>query len=201
MRFSDVCLGGAIKRFEMRLDQYLLETTSVIESLADRSDEIQMVIERCVSAVSAGRKIIFCGNGGSAGDAQHLSAELMGRFLFDRRPIASISLTVDTSALTAIGNDYGFDQVFSRQLLGLGKQGDVLIGLSTSGNSLNVVTAFEVARTMGITTVGFTGSLQSKMDQLSDILVKVNSSTTHLIQEAQFVVGHYICLKVEQAFS
>jgi len=147
--------------------------------------------------LTQGRKVIFCGNGGSAADAQHLAAELMGRFLFDRDPMAAVSLTVDTSALTAIGNDYGFADVFSRQLRGIGVAGDVILGMSTSGNSENVVRAFEAAHSLGITTIGLTGAGGGKMAALSDILIAVPHRQTNHIQEAHIAIGHMICAMVE----
>jgi D-sedoheptulose 7-phosphate isomerase len=154
------------------------------------------MIERCLRA---GGKVMFCGNGGSAADAQHLAAELMGRFLADRAPMASVALTVDSSALTAIGNDYGFDQVFARQLRGLGRAGDVLVGISTSGNSANIVAAFEVARELGIQTLALTGGGGGKMATLADLLVNAPSLSTPRIQELHIAIGHTICELVEDA--
>lgn len=162
------------------------------------SDVVSSSADAWISAISKGRKVIFCGNGGSAADAQHLAAELMGRFLFDRDPMPALSLTVDTSALTAIGNDYGYENVFSRQLRGIGQAGDVLVGLSTSGNSRNVVKAFEVAREMGIVTIALTGEKGGLMEPLSDILISVPHGRTNHIQEAHIAVGHLICAIVER---
>lgn len=176
---------------------YLAETVALLKSTHDLEQEILRAVEVWKSAIQAGGKVIFCGNGGSAADAQHLAAELMGRFLFDRAPMAAVSLTVDTSALTAIGNDYGYADVFSRQLRGIGKKGDVIVGMSTSGNSENVVKAFEVARELGITTVGLTGTGGGKMAALSDILLAVPNSRTNHIQEAHIAIGHMICAMVE----
>lgn len=150
-----------------------------------------------ISALSNGGRVFFCGNGGSAADAQHLAAELMGRFLINREPMAAVSLTVDTSALTAIGNDYGYDKVFSRQLRGLARPGDVLVGLSTSGNSANVVGALEAARGMGVKTIGLTGRGGGRMASLSDVLIAVDHDRTNHIQEAHIVIGHMICAFVE----
>lgn len=152
-----------------------------------------------IASLSVGGKVIFCGNGGSAADAQHLAAELMGRFLIDREPMAAISLTVDTSALTAIGNDYGYDKVFSRQLRGLARPDDVLVGLSTSGNSENIVSAFEAARNMGVKTIGLTGRGGGRMASLSDLLIAVDDDRTSHIQEAHIVIGHMLCAFVEDA--
>jgi D-sedoheptulose 7-phosphate isomerase len=150
-------------------------------------------------ALRAGGKVMFCGNGGSAADAQHLAAELMGRFLADRAPMASVALTVDSSALTAIGNDYGFDQVFARQVRGLGRAGDVLVGISTSGNSANILAAFEVARELGIRSVALTGGGGGKMALLADLLINAPSLSTPRIQELHIAIGHTICELVEDA--
>jgi D-sedoheptulose 7-phosphate isomerase len=156
------------------------------------------LIERCLRA---GGKVMFCGNGGSAADAQHLAAELMGRFLADRAPMASVALTVDSSALTAIGNDYGFDQVFARQVRGLGRAGDVLVGISTSGNSANVVAAFEVARELDVQTIALTGGGGGTMATLADLLINAPSLSTPRIQELHIAIGHTICELVEDALS
>ncbi len=146
-----------------------------------------------VQALKRGNKIIFCGNGGSASDSQHLAAELVGRYIIERGSLPSIALTVDTSALTAIANDYGYEQVFARQLSGLGKEGDVFVGITTSGNSGNIVAAVDVAKKMGITVMGFTGQGGGKLVELCDLCIKVPSDTTNHIQEMHIAVGHYIC--------
>lgn len=176
---------------------YLSETVRTIEALHALSPQIETAAQMWIKALSAGRKVIFCGNGGSAADAQHLAAELMGRFMFDRDPLPALSLTVDTSALTAIGNDYGFDKVFSRQLRGIGVAGDVLLGMSTSGNSGNVLAAFEIAREMGISTIGLTGTGGGRMAQFSDLLIAVPHDRTNHIQEAHIAIGHLICAITE----
>jgi D-sedoheptulose 7-phosphate isomerase len=180
------------------VNSYLAETINLLEATKSLESQIIACADSCKAALANGCKVIFCGNGGSAADAQHLAAELMGRFLFDRRPLPSLSLTVDTSALTAIGNDYGFDNVFARQLRGIGAKGDVLVGMSTSGNSANVVKAFEAAREMGIATVGLTGAGGGKMAVLSDILIAVPHNQTNHIQEAHIAIGHMICAIVER---
>ncbi len=155
------------------------------------------LIERCLRD---GGKVMFCGNGGSAADAQHLAAELMGRFLADRTPMASVALTVDSSALTAIGNDYGFDKIFARQVRGLARVGDVLVGISTSGNSANIVAAFETAREMGVRTVALTGGGGGKIATLADLIIAAPSLSTPRIQELHIAIGHTICELVEDAF-
>ena len=146
-----------------------------------------------VQALKRGNKIIFCGNGGSASDSQHLAAELVGRYIIERDALPSIALTVDTSALTAIANDYGFEQVFARQLRGLGQSGDVFVGITTSGNSANIIAAVEVAKKMGITVMGFTGQGGGKLAEVCDLCIKVPSDTTNYIQEMHIAVGHYLC--------
>jgi D-sedoheptulose 7-phosphate isomerase len=151
----------------------------------------------CCHALCEGNKILFCGNGGSAADAQHLAAELSGRFYFDRKPLAAEALTVNTSYLTAVANDYSFNEVFGRLVEGSGNEGDVLFGLSTSGNSENVLRAFQAAHSKGIITVGLTGESGGKLAPLSDFIVRVPSSDTPRIQEAHILIGHIICEMIE----
>lgn len=167
-----------------------------IKVLAPVVSEIAQV---WIEALQKGNKVIFCGNGGSAADSQHLSAELMGRYKFDRDPLPALSLTTDTSALTAIGNDYGYENVFSRPLKGIGKKGDVLVGISTSGNSRNVLEAFNMAKAMGIRTVAFTGQGGGKMKDAADICLNVPGTATNSIQEMHIACGHIICGIVEAA--
>lgn len=179
--------------------EYIDQTISLIKKIESLQPEIERVADVCEQALQNGNKVVFCGNGGSAADAQHLAAELMGRFLMDRQPLSSLSLTVDTSALTAIANDYGFETVFARQLRGIGRSGDVLVGMSTSGNSKNVVKAFECARELGISTVAMTGRGGGQMAALADILIAVPHNRTCHIQEAHITIGHMICAMVEEA--
>lgn len=150
-----------------------------------------------VETLRARGKIMFCGNGGSAADSQHLAAELVGRQNYNRAPAAGLALTVDSSALTAIGNDYGFDNVFARQIEGLGQAGDVLIGISTSGRSANVVKAIEAAKTKGITTVSFTGN-ESRDMGIADILLPVPAKDTAKIQELHITCGHIVFALAER---
>ncbi len=159
---------------------------------------IQTLTEQIVTAFNKGNKVLFCGNGGSAADAQHLAAEFSGRFYTDRNPLPSEALHCNTSYLTAVANDYGYEFVYSRLLKGMGREGDMIIGLSTSGNSGNILNAFEQARKMGIITVGFTGDTGGKMKDLSDYLVNVPSSDTPRIQECHITIGHIICQLVEE---
>lgn len=177
----------------------LAEIARNFQALSAQSDTILDASSLIVECLKAGNKVIFCGNGGSAADSQHLAAELVGRFMKERAPLAGLALTVDTSALTAIGNDYGYDDVFSRQLGGLGRSGDVLVGLSTSGNSKNVLKAFTLAREMGIKTIGLTGQGKGAMEQLSDILIAVPSARTDHIQEMHIAIGHLLCGLAENA--
>ena len=156
------------------------------------------IAERCVTALKSDHKIMFAGNGGSAADSQHLAAELVGRFGYDRPGLAAIALTTDTSILTAVGNDYGYEQIFARQVQALGQTGDILIGYSTSGNSANILAAFDAAHSIGITRVGMTGNKGGLICAKSDCLVEVPSPNTARIQEAHIAIGHIICDLIEQ---
>ncbi|NBC32045.1 MAG: SIS domain-containing protein [Alphaproteobacteria bacterium] len=153
----------------------------------------------CTDSLRAGGTVLFCGNGGSAADSQHLAAELVGKLCFDRPGLAAIALTTDSSALTAIGNDYGFDRVFARQVEALGRPGDVLVGISTSGNSANVKAALATARERGLVTVGLTGGSGGTMAPLCDHLVVVPAGETQKIQEGHILIGHVVCALVESA--
>ncbi|TVQ83205.1 MAG: SIS domain-containing protein [Micavibrio sp.] len=157
------------------------------------------LLAAAVRTIENGGKIMFFGNGGSAADSQHLATELTARYKKDRKAIAAIALTTDTSALTAIGNDFGFEDLFSRQIEALGRAGDLVIGISTSGNSPNVLKALHLARETGITTVGFTGGTGGKMPECCDILLNVPSATTARIQEMHITLGQMLCGALEQA--
>ncbi len=159
--------------------------------------QIQQVADICTSAFRDGKKVLFCGNGGSAADAQHLAAELSGRFYFDRDPLPAEALHVNTSYLTAVANDYTYDEIYSRLVKAQGNKGDILIGLSTSGNSGNVIKAFETAHELGMITVGFTGETGGKMKNISDYLFNVPSTDTPRIQEAHELIGHIVCELIE----
>lgn len=159
----------------------------------------QAAADACIGALSAGGRVLFCGNGGSAADAQHWAAELVGRFRHDRAPIAAIALTTDGSALTAIGNDYAFEQVFARQVQALGRRGDVLVAISTSGRSGNVLAALRAARAAGITTLGLTGADPRDMAALCDITLSIPASDTALVQQGHGVLGHALCAVIEDA--
>jgi D-sedoheptulose 7-phosphate isomerase len=148
--------------------------------------------------LKVGGKILFCGNGGSAADSQHLAAELTGRFIKDRKPLAAMALSTDSSALTCIGNDYSFDEVFARQVAGLGRSGDVLIGISTSGNSGNVIRAVEEAHKLGMLTIGLLGRDGGKLFALCQHSIVVPSDVTARIQECHILIGHTLCGLIEQ---
>lgn len=181
------------------IEQELLSVADGFRALARQAETISRVAELCAKALRAGHKVMFCGNGGSAADSQHLAAELVGRYKMERRALASLALTVDTSILTAIGNDYGYEDIFRRQVEALGETGDVLIGLSTSGNSRNVLQAFRQAKTLGIATVAFTGAGGGAMAGAADIALVVPSTVTNHIQEMHITCGHLLCELVEKA--
>lgn len=161
---------------------------------------IEKVVDVITIAFKNGRRVYFCGNGGSAADAQHLAAEFSGRFYADRKALRAEALHCNTSYLTAVANDYGYDVVYSRMIDGIGEAGDVLIGLSTSGNSINIVKAFEVAKEKGITTIAFTGITGGVMKSTSDYLINIPSSDTPRIQESHITIGHIICQLVEEKY-
>ena len=158
---------------------------------------LSALAERCVTALNNGGKILFFGNGGSAADAQHLATELSVRFVSDRRALAGLALTTDSSVLTACGNDFGFDAVFSRQIEALGRAGDVAIGFSTSGNSPNIVLALQTARKMGLTAAAFTGRTGGKLKEIADPILLIPSNTTARIQEMHELLGHILCAEIE----
>jgi D-sedoheptulose 7-phosphate isomerase len=160
-------------------------------------NSVNEAVNKIIVAYKNKGKVLWCGNGGSAADAQHLAAELSGRFYYDRPPLFSEALHVNTSYTTAVANDYSYDVIYSRLVKAMCNKGDILIGLSTSGNSANVVKAFEEARNMGVITVGFTGESGGKMRTLSDILINIPSTDTPRIQECHMLLGHTICEMVE----
>lgn len=176
----------------------IIESKKNLDQLKDLEQKIDEAADSIIECLRNGKKVIFCGNGGSAADSQHLAAELMGRYLKDRSPLPAISLTVDTSAITAIGNDYGYTSVFSRQLEGIGGEGDILYAISTSGNSENVIEAIKTAKKMGLKIISVTGEDSGKMSKSSDHVLNVPSSKTNKIQEMHIIIGHYICGKVER---
>jgi D-sedoheptulose 7-phosphate isomerase len=156
--------------------------------------------EAIIEALRKGNKVLFAGNGGSAADAQHLAAELVGRFAYDRPGLPAIAVTTDTSALTAIGNDYGYEQLFSRQVEALAVRGDVFIGITTSGKSPNILKGLEAARSRGVTTVGWTGRVAPEQFQaLCDMVLTIDADTTARVQQGHMIVGHILCALVERA--
>ena len=162
------------------------------------SDNIVGAVELCVESLRAGGKVMFAGNGGSAADAQHWAGELVSRFYYDRPGLAAIALTTDSSILTAIGNDYGYDYTFARQVEALGREGDVLVAISTSGNSGNILRAADAARARGVAVVGFTGASGGKLADCSRICLRVPSSETPRIQEGHEFLGHMLCAMIER---
>ena len=174
------------------------ETKQAIYDNEDLLNKIEEVSRLCVELYKGNNKTILAGNGGSAADAQHIAAELVGRYGFDRPSIPSLALTTDTSNLTAIGNDYGYDKVFSRQLEGMGQKGDIFIGISTSGNSKNIINAFSSAKEKGITTIAMVGKDGGEMAKLADIALVVPSDSTPRIQESHILIGHIICDIIEK---
>ena len=180
--------------FERNLAEHLALFSGLIN--------IAPVVSRAGTAIAevlkSNGKVMFCGNGGSAADSQHLAAEFTGRFVADRYPLAGLALSTDSSAITCISNDYGFEHVFTRQLQALGKRGDCLVGISTSGNSPNIINAFAHARSAGILTIGLLGRDGGKLAPISDIAIIVSSETTARIQEAHIMIGHSLCGIVEE---
>ena len=177
-----------------------IETKQKVLQNAELINTIERVVVVIVEAFLDGKRVYFCGNGGSAADAQHLAAEFSGRFYKDRKALPAEALHCNTSYLTAVANDYSFDVIYSRMIDGIGKEGDVLIGLSTSGNSENIIKAFEVAKQKRMITVAFTGETGGKMKTISDYLINVPSKDTPRIQESHITIGHIICQLVEEKY-
>ncbi len=180
--------------------QSSIETKQKVLSNEEMIKTIGNVVDVIVNAFSNDKHVYFCGNGGSAADAQHLAAEFSGRFYTDRIALPAEALHCNTSYLTAVANDYSFDVIYSRLVDGIGKEGDVLIGLSTSGNSINIVNAFETAKKKNMITVGFTGDSGGKLKSKSDYLINIPSTDTPRIQESHIMVGHIICQLVEEKY-
>jgi D-sedoheptulose 7-phosphate isomerase len=179
---------------------YLVQSRDVVAAaIADPEfvATIAAIVDRVAESLLAGHKLLLAGNGGSAADAQHLAGEFLSRFNYDRAPVAAIALTTDSSVMTAIGNDYGYDHLFERQVLGLGQKGDVLIALSTSGRSPNVLGALRAAQRRGLAAIGFTGSSGGDMPALCDLCLRAPSHSTPLIQQLHITAGHIICGLVE----
>jgi D-sedoheptulose 7-phosphate isomerase len=175
----------------------LTEHMALCQQLGTLDTSVSQAIQACVQSLQKGGKLMLCGNGGSAADSQHLAAEFTGRFSKDRPPIAAVALSTDTSALTCIGNDYSFNDIFARQVLALGKAGDCLIAISTSGNSGNVLAAVAAAKSLGISTIGLLGRDGGKLKAQCDVSIVVPSQVTARIQEAHILIGHSLCGAVE----
>ncbi|HET8962932.1 MAG TPA: D-sedoheptulose 7-phosphate isomerase [Chitinophagales bacterium] len=185
-----------------RIKEVIAESVSVKNKLLQNEELIancEMIAEQVAEAFQNDKKVLFCGNGGSAADAQHLAAEFSGRFYFDRDPLDAEALHVNTSYITAVGNDYSYDEIYSRVLKAKGRKGDFLFGISTSGNSKNILKAFEVGRANGMIIVAMTGESGGKMKDNCDFLLNVPSSDTPRIQESHIMLGHIICELVEDA--
>jgi D-sedoheptulose 7-phosphate isomerase len=184
-----------------RIKDFLYESAEVKKAVADTlADKILEAINIARTSYQNGGKILLMGNGGSAADAQHIAAEFIGRYKKERRPVAAIALTVDSSILTCIGNDYGYDAVFSRQVEGLAKKEDVVIAISTSGNSENVIRGVEKAREIGAQTIGLLGNQGGKLKDKVDLAIVVPSNNTARIQEAHITIGHIICEILDEDF-
>ena len=181
---------------------YLAESVAVITAFAaDSAAQIvlRQMADLTVEAMRSGGKLLVAGNGGSAADAQHIAGEFISRLMFDHAPLPAIALTTDSSALTATANDYGYEQIFERQVLALGRRGDVFLAISTSGNSPNVLRGLEAARRLGLTTLGFTGAGGGKMVPLCDVLLSAPSGWTPMIQQVHITAAHIVCALVERA--
>jgi D-sedoheptulose 7-phosphate isomerase len=182
----------------------IIQSSIDVKTKIVNDDKLLQTVNDCVnvivSAFEKGNKVLFCGNGGSASDAQHLAAEFSGRFYTDRDALPAEALHCNTSYITAVANDYSYDVIYSRILKGIGNEGDVLVGLSTSGNSKNIVKAFEMAREKRMTTIAFTGSTGGKLKHLADFLINVPSDDTPRIQESHITLGHIICQMVEEIY-
>ncbi len=182
----------------------IIQSSISVKQQILQDENLIKIIEECVDVIVAafksGNKVLFCGNGGSAADAQHLAAEFSGRFYTDRDALPAEALHCNTSYLTAVANDYSYDAIYSRLIKGIGNKGDILIGLSTSGNSKNILKAFETSKEKMMITIGFTGDSGGKMKEVSDYLLNVPSNDTPRIQESHIMIGHIICQLVEEKY-
>jgi D-sedoheptulose 7-phosphate isomerase len=183
------------------IKNHIIEHRSVLDSVMQLDESIQKVANLFIRCLDKGGTIFWCGNGGSASDSQHLAGELVGRFVGERKPLKSIALTADSAVMTCIVNDYGYEHIFSRQLQALGSKGDVLVGITTSGNSKNVLNAFKVAKKKGITTVGLLGKGGGKAKSLASESIIVSSNSTARIQEMHILIGHILCDLIEEGLN
>jgi len=193
-------MGDIMKREDIiksRLNSAIVSIKNINNNIIS---EIAIVAGIIKEVIDDGNKIMLLGNGGSAADAQHFTAELIGKFYHDRKSLPAIALTTNTSIITSIANDYGYDDVFSRQIEGIGVKGDAIIGISTSGNSKNIIKALKVSRNIGIVTIGFTGNDGGEMKKYTDHIIKIPSTDTPRIQECHIIVSHIICEIVEESF-
>ena len=184
------------------IDAYLDETIKTLTAFRADPAYVRTLTEMAdavVAGLKAGKKLLVCGNGGSAADAQHIAGEFISRLMYDRAPLPAIALTTDTSVITATGNDYGYDHVFERQVLALGNEGDLFLGISTSGGSPNVLRAFEAAAERKLVRLGFTGARPSPMRECCDLLLEAPSTKTSVIQQVHIVAAHIVCALVEKA--
>jgi D-sedoheptulose 7-phosphate isomerase len=191
-----------MSQYEEIVNQQLAESAAIKQNLAEKnSGQIVEFAEKIIQCYRQGGKVLFCGNGGSAADAQHLTAELVGRFGRGKPPLSAIALTTDTSVLTCLSNDYGFDQVFSKQIEAHGQKGDVLVAISTSGKSENVVNAARRARELGLFTVALMGSSEGPLAEASDLSIRVPAENSQRIQEAHIAIGHVVLDLLERALA
>lgn len=184
----------------MAIIKSLEESIKLKQAIAENSELVEIIhnaADAMVESLKSGGQVLFCGNGGSAADAQHLAAELSGRFYYDRDPLSSEALHVNTSYITAVANDYSYNEIYARLIKGKGRKGDVLVGISTSGNSENIVRALKLAQEMGMVTISMTGETGGKMKEFSNFLINVPSKDTPRIQEAHITIGHAMCEIVE----
>lgn len=193
-----------MENVEKYINLSMMDTKSVVEGMLDNIelvDTISNVVNCCIFALNNKKKIILAGNGGSAADCQHIAGEFVSRFMFDRPGLPAVALTTDTSILTAIGNDYGYEQIFSRQIQSIGNSKDILFAYSTSGKSENIINGLQQAKSQDIITIGLTGTMNnsSKMSEYCDHLIRIPSVSTPKIQEGHLIVGHIICGAVEES--
>ena len=180
------CLSSSVENFT-----YVLNDTNI-------HTKIEKIIDLSIKAFRNDKKMLFCGNGGSASDAQHITAELSGKFYVDRPPLNAEALHVNSSFITAVANDYGYDEIYSRMVQASGRAGDILVGISTSGNSTNVIKAIKKAKEIGIITIGFTGNKIGDMDSICDVIIKAPTNDTPRVQEIHILIGHIICEMIEE---
>jgi D-sedoheptulose 7-phosphate isomerase len=183
------------------IKKHILEHRVILDSITDLDKSIENAAELLIKCLRNGGTIFWCGNGGSASDSQHLAGELVGRFVGDRKPLKSIALTADSAVLTCIVNDYGYEQIFSRQIEALGVKGDVLVGISTSGNSKNVLNALDIANKKQMITIGLTGKGGGKASSIANEPIVIESNTTARIQEMHILIGHILCDLIEEGLS